>query len=297
MASFSLGLKATKSMLFVSLGWLVQIACALIVIYFLVKAVWFFAFGPDSNLATTNLAATPQTQSKKVNLHKILNTDLFGSVNDEEATIKAEKLKETTLNLDLMGTVLVADDRALSSAFIKNRGGSQKSREYNEGDAVASYAKVEEIHSRFVVISRGGEHERLTFTGDKIFRQEPPRTQVRVSPQSNQPSPRQVNKQEFEASVEQHLSTNSLEDLKQLGLAEVQTTAGPSLEIVDTDGTSPLSRLGMQPGDIVLSVNGHSLASLRRNQTLTQEILGTGQARLLINRGGREFQLTVPMPK
>ena len=298
MPRISLGQKLTGSSLYVGLGWLVQAACVLSVLYVLVNAVWYFVVGPQATQSPSNVVTLTQPQTTEVNLEKILKTDLFGTPDIEETSVSAEKLKETTLNLELMGTVLVADARSQSSAFIRNKSGSQRSREYRQGDAIASYARVEEIHSRFVVISRGGEHERLTFAGDRVFSETDsmPQNPVATVAQTSTIQ-RSSQRQRLQESVNEYISSPGLEDLKQLGLAEIQTSAGLSLEIIDSDGTSPLAQLGMQPGDIVMKVNGHSLASLRSNESLAKEILASNQARLHINRGGREFQLTVPMPR
>ena len=78
--------------------------------------------------------------------------------------------------------------------------------------------------------------------------------------------------------------------------SETQTVDGAMLAITDSSGNSPLARLGMQPGDVVLSVNGHSLDALRSDEKLIEEVRDADTARLEIKRAGRKFFLTVPIP-
>ena len=87
----------------------------------------------------------------------------------------------------------------------------------------------------------------------------------------------------------------TIDELKTLGLKEIQTGDGAMLAISDSSDSSPLARLGMQPGDIVLSVNGHSLDQLRSDERLVEEVRDSTTARLGIKRADRTFFLTVPI--
>ena len=50
-----------------------------------------------------------------------------------------------------------------------------------------------------------------------------------------------------------------------------------------------LTQLGLQPGDVILSVNGQTLGNLNDDQMLLEQVTNSGQARLEIQRGNRRF--------
>ena len=109
------------------------------------------------------------SQVRKVNTARILATELFGSSDSTEELASIEDLQETTLSLTLEGTFVSSEGRSHSVAFISNRDSRGTAREYRVGDSVASYAAIEEIHPRFVVIARAGERELLTFEVDRVL--------------------------------------------------------------------------------------------------------------------------------
>ena len=224
---------------------------------------------------------------------------MFGSSDVAQDLSSLENLQETTLNLTLEGTFVASDDRSHSTAFISNRDSRGTAREFRVGDTVASFAEIAEIHPRFVVISRAGEHELLTFDIDRVF-SEPPRRVTGQPGTSNQGSANPIQTpllqvQSVRELDPKRLQKGTIDELKTLGLTEIQTGEGSMLAISDSSGTSPLARLGMQPGDIVLSVNGHSLDELRSDEKLIEEVRDSNAARLGIKRANRTFFLTVPI--
>lgn len=297
MPRLKLGPRITTTGLVAGAGWIVQLACVAIVLYVLVNAIWYFVSGPTIDDAAAQQSHQLGADRRKVDIKRILETDLFGTQPKDDLESLAEDLKETTLNLTLNGTVVVTDQRTESLAFIANQDGRRQNRLYQQGDAIASFARIEEIHARFVVISRGGERERLTFEGEDVFKEATP-AHSQISPGDKAVKTAATQSMPSESRVStQSLKTASVEDLKRLGLAEVQTNQGASLAIVDSEGTSALARLGMQPGDIVLAVNDHSLSELRADEELAERILASNTAKLTIKRANREFILTVPMPQ
>jgi general secretion pathway protein C len=50
-----------------------------------------------------------------------------------------------------------------------------------------------------------------------------------------------------------------------------------------------LTQLGLQPGDVILSVNGQTLGNIDDDQNLLGQVTDSGQARLEIQRGNRRF--------
>ena len=282
-----------------TLSWVVRLGCIAALLLVTADAIWYFVVGPTERSDASTLTQSASPQIREVNTERILATELFGFSDADQAPASIANLQETTLSLTLEGTFVSSDDQSHSSAFISNRDSRSSAREYRVGDAVASFAEIEEIHPRFVVISRAGERELLTFEVDRVFSESPlaeiqqPSTNNQQSASSAQtpllqtPSVRELDPK--------RLQEATIDELKTLGLTETQTVDGAMLAITDSSGTSPLARLGMQPGDIVLSVNGHSLDALRGDENLIEEVRDADTARLEIKRAGRTFYLTVPI--
>lgn len=283
-----------------TLAWLVRLGCIVAILLVTADAIWYFVVGPTER--TDVLTSNPDSalQVREVNTARILATELFGSSDSSQDLASIENLQETTLSLTLEATFVTSDDRSQSIAFISNRDSRAAAREYRVGDAVASFAEIEEIHPRFVVISRAGERELLTFEIDGVFSEAP----LKVGTESNAGNRQPTNSVQtpllqtpnFRELDPKRLQEATIDDLKTLGLTEIQTGDGAMLAISDSSGTSPLARLGMQPGDVVLSVNGHTLDALRNDEKLIEKVRDSNTARLGIKRADRTFFLTVPIP-
>lgn len=289
----SIGLTST-------LAWLVRLGCVAAVLLVTADAIWYFAVGPTDRVEAFTSSQATRPQVREVDTARILATELFGSIDAAQDLASLENLRETTLSLTLEGTFVASDDRFQSIAYISNRDSRAAAREYRVGDAVASFAEIEEIHPRFVVISRAGERELLTFEIDRVFSEPPMSARMQQKGANSQPANTMQTAVLQTPSVRdidsKRIQEATIDDLKTLGLTEIQTGDGAMLAITDSSGTSPLARLGMQPGDIVLSVNGHSLDALRNDEKLIEKVRDASTARLGIKRADRTFFLTVPIP-
>lgn len=300
MRNIAFATRFTSVGLLSTLGWIVRLGCIAAILLVAADAIWYFVVGPTDRTEASVFTQNPNSLAREVNTARILGTELFGSSDSTQDTASIENLQETTLSLTLEGTFVSSDDHSYSIAFISNRDRRGNAREYRIGDAVASFAEIEEIHPRFVVISRAGERELLTFDVDRVFSEPPANTNMEPNNGDLQPSnPAQIPLLQTPTVREldpKRLQEATLDELKTLGLTETQTVDGAMLAITDSAGTSPLTRLGMQPGDIVLSVNGHSLDALRNNEKLVEQVRDATTARLEIKRASRTFFLTVPIP-
>ena len=283
-----------------TLAWLVRLGCVAAVLLVTADTIWYFVVGPTDRVEAFTSSQGTRPQVREVDTARILATELFGSSDSAQDLASLENLQETTLSLTLEGTFVASDDQLQSIAYISNRDSRAAAREYRVGDAVASFAEIEEIHPRFVVISRAGERELLTFEIDRVFSEPPMSARTHPNGANSQPANTMQTPLIQTPSVRdidsKRIQEATIDDLKTLGLTEIQTGDGAMLAITDSSGTSPLARLGMQPGDIVLSVNGHSLDALRNDEKLIEKVRDASTARLGIKRADRTFFLTVPIP-
>ena len=81
------------------------------------------------------------------------------------------------------------------------------------------------------------------------------------------------------------MANNPAGALKQMGLETAENGSGYK---VSSSG-SMLTQLGLQPGDVILSVNGQALGNLDDDKMLLEQVTDSGQARLEIQRGNRRF--------
>jgi general secretion pathway protein C len=51
----------------------------------------------------------------------------------------------------------------------------------------------------------------------------------------------------------------------------------------------------LQPGDIILSVNGQAVGDIRQDQKQIDNLLAQGSARLEVQRGNRRFFITASL--
>ncbi len=276
-----------------ALAWVVRLACVVVVLVVIAGIVWDFVVEPTGYTSDSTRSSESTTQMRQVDIQKIVSAELFGSAELVEETLNVNDLQETSLNLTLEGTFVATDSQSHSIALIANRDRRGSTREYRRGDAIASFAEIVEIRPRFVVIARSGEREMLKFDEKSIFDESQPSSSAQSLRATPSPHPSIDTGRRLQA---ERFQSMQIADLKPLGLTEIQTSEGPMLALADPSGTSHLARLGMLPGDVVASVNGHTLDSLRHDPDLAKQVLNADEARLEIRRAGRQFYLTVPMP-
>jgi general secretion pathway protein C len=219
----------------------------------------------------------------------IADWHVFGDATVEVVALPKEvNAPKTRLRLELLG-VMAASKAENSSAIIAPKGGAGEN--YRIGEVVQGRTKLAAVHQDKVILDSNGKLETLKFDltrGQNIRR-------------SSQPTPAQKKSQSRGSLKERFRKVRSASDavsllrkevannpagaLKQLGL---ETAANGSGYKVSNSG-SMLTQLGLQPGDIILSVNGQTLGNLDDDQHLLEQVSSSGQARLEIQRGNRRF--------
>ena len=58
-----------------------------------------------------------------------------------------------------------------------------------------------------------------------------------------------------------------------------------------------IRQAGLQPGDVVLSVNGKAVGVASSDGALIDQVMNSSRVRAEVQRGNRRFFLTVPVPK
>jgi type II secretory pathway component PulC len=83
--------------------------------------------------------------------------------------------------------------------------------------------------------------------------------------------------------------------LQELGVSPVSDGAAEGYRIGDLAQSPYLSQTGLQPGDVILSINGRPVGDLDQDRLELDNVLAEGSARLEIQRGTRRFFVTASL--
>jgi general secretion pathway protein C len=230
-----------------------------------------------------NLSNIQQSQDSIADRH------IFGDAVAEVIEIPKEvNAPKTRLRLELLG-VMAASNAENSSAIIAPKNGAGEN--YRIGDIVQGRTKLAAVHQDQVILDSNGKLETLKFDLTK-------KSSIRKSSKST-PSQKKApakgslkqrlkkirNASDAVTLIRDEVKSDPEGALKQLGLG---TSADGEGYKVSSSG-SMLTQLGLQPGDVILSVNGQTLCNIDDDQTLLEQVTDSGAARLEIQRGDRRF--------
>ena len=288
--------------------WVIDLALTALIVFFLVRTVKHLVMQP-APAPLVESAAAIYVLGPKIKPYgeyaSLRSSTLFGALSSSSVAPKKvieEKLPETTLELELLGTVAQSGS---DPGFAIIRDKKKRTEDtYTVGDFIVSDAKVEEIRAREVVISRAGKRETLLMTFSDKRPSRPldfgrgPFTSPRPRASSARGSGeairvvndnlRYINRQELMQEANQNLgsllsqfrTSPNIVDNKSSGIR------------VDTIGSDPIStRAGIKTGDIVKSVNGVRVNSLNGIIEQAERFRNAPEIRVVIERNGRHRTL------
>lgn len=215
---------------------------------------------------------------------------LFGEVGVEPLTPVTQEVAapETRLRLQLLGVTKAARAEA-SSAIIAPRGGEGEF--YRIGSVVQGSTRLAAVYDDRIILDTNGKLETLKFEEENAAG-----VSARAVPAVSAPAPARAqgalrerfrsvrSPADFMTMVTEEVATDPNRALQELGLE----SAGDGLGYRVTPG-SMLTALQLQPGDIVLSVNGQTLGNPQADQQLLQQVSNEGNARIEVQRGNNRF--------
>jgi general secretion pathway protein C len=272
-------------------------------IYLVVENVFFYL---DADLAATISDPSESVQdvaTAVTNTGPSLATrQIFGRVDDNqpEQVISAPT---TRLNLELQG-VFLSDVASTSSAIVAERGKDGKL--YLVGDKLPGNSVLHSVESDHILLRRGARLEKLLFitkrlnikasstasTGAKD-RGGKTGTNTRQRSQAPQPSSSSA-ESAILSEVRDRLQRNPQAVLKEYGLSAVAPGSSQGYKVDTAHPT--LNNTGLQPGDRVVSVNGAPLGIAMNDARLIDQARAAGRVRVEVERGGRRFFVTIPIP-
>jgi general secretion pathway protein C len=288
----------------------------------LAQTVLFVISGPDSTPAEATparKAAQPQRQATSINA--VLSRNLFGIANTKAEASNTAPTVETRLPLELRG-VFVGDDAASSAAIVAQKG--KAGELYVVGGILPGNAELMEVHPDHIVLRRAGNLESLTFPEEgsplvaneasdgtsnaaddaSAFEYFPDETEdeaLDLAPTGTPTAARSpgargpATPREFVDNYRQRLDADPEGALSELGIAPVSASGAQGYRLDNLAKSPYLSQTGLQPGDVVLSVNGSPVGNIQQDRQQINSILEQGSARLEVQRGTRRFFVTASL--
>jgi len=269
-----------------------NLCCALLAVlalWLLVRLLWALVPGDDAALAPTTAPAAGATVSAPS--RSIAQWHLFG-------TAPAQRGGDgpSTTSLVLRGTLADADPRA-GLAVIADAG--QPERSWRVGEEVSPGVRLAAVYADRVVVLRGTVEETLRLPRDTTLAPLPGDAPVvRGAPARDGGAPAGASATPKVpttwAQTVERLRRNPDELARRVKLVPVLDGAKLAGVRVST-GTDVglLGQIGLEPGDVVTSVNGMPIDSLERGQQIMTSLGSATSVRVTVMRGGKPTEVTV----
>lgn len=212
---------------------------------------------------------------------------LFGEAGVEPVAkvTKEVSAPETRLRLELLGVTKSTSHQESSTAIIATKGGSGEF--YRIGDTVQNNTRLAAVYEDRVILDTNGKLETLKFevqpnSGVEARRVAAPEPKNNASLRDRFRSVK--NPAEFMTMVTDEAAADASGLINQLGVESAG--AGQGYRVLPG---SMLMALELQPGDIILSVNGQGLGDPDSDQMLLQQVSSEGRARIEVQRGDNRF--------
>ncbi len=257
--------------------------------YTLATTIWTFFDTPVPQPITDPGPASSTKANTPGNVNWILGKHLFGEAGSApEVTISDEPARETRLPLELQG-VTVADVAEESMAIIAQRG--KAGLRYRIGSDVPGNAKLVEVLADRVILRRAGARETLMFPKTQfaaVVEDEAPEP-ASAQPDTRNPAP---DTPDILGDYRERLAEDAQGTLAELGIESAETGG---YRLGSNAQSAYLQQSGLQPGDVIMSVNGRPVGNIEEDQLELDNVIAQGSARIEVQRGGRRFFITVSL--
>ena len=244
---------------------------------------------------------------------KVSSLELFGRLEVADTLPQALDAPETKLNLELQG-IFIAQDAKLSTAIVaqKNKTGEL----FAIGDKLPGNATLAAVFEDHVLIRRGTRIEKLLFSDSK-FQFVSDKGPASTSPRSgggisdttrshlgsaknsisdkNESNNNSINNSPINT-YQEKLRSDLQGTLSKAGITPVSTGESNGYK-VGADAQGAIKQAGLQPGDVILSINGKPVGVASNDSALMAQVMASSRVRVEVRRGARRFFLTVPVPK
>ena len=250
--------------------------------------------GSESNSSAKASQVVNSTQSMPPapSLNSLIQRDLFGQSDSIGTASASAPTTPTRLPLNLRA-VFVSTDPGQSTAIISQRNNSGKL--YSPGDMLPGSAKLASIEATRVILSRAGTREELAFKSD--FKAKKGIQAATIAPQqAAQTSPAAPANPQSNAlqQINAQLAQDPDETLEKMG---VSRRSEGGYRIGSTANQPFLAQSGLQPGDVVLSINGRPLGDINIDRLALTNLANAGSVSVELLRNGQTLTIKTRIPK
>jgi general secretion pathway protein C len=261
---------------------------AALALWLLVRLLW--ALLPSDDAALGAVATRTASIGAPAPTRSIAQWHLFGN-----APLQASATG-TTIALILRGTLADPDPKA-GIAVIADAGTGERS--WRVGEQVAAGVRLVAVYADRVVVSRDGGEETLKLARDTnlapadIVRPTPARVSGGANATTAVATARGNAPANWQQTVDR-LRRNPAELMKRVQIVPV-LDGGKLSGVRLSTGTDValLNQIGLQPGDVVTSVNGTPIDSIERGQQIMSSLGSASSVRVTVLRGGKPTDVTV----
>lgn len=285
-----------------------------LIAYTLATTVLYIVSDPQSDTSAASDARAPAGHQARagrsegpVDIEQIVARNLFG-VADATAPATTQQTAmavATRLPLELQG-VFVAGVQNDSAAIVAQKG--RPGMLYVVGQKMPGNAELVEVHADHIVLRRAGVLETLKFptsTGQFVPAPDEPEevaaddlalTEPEISEDGRDERGRKRTTSDALAEYRERIETDPEGALADLGISPVNDGDASGYRLDDLSDSPFLSQTGLQPGDVILSVNGRPVGDINQDRMELDNVLAQGSARLEVQRGTRRFFVTASLP-
>ena len=250
--------------------------------------------GSESNSSAKASQVVNSTQSMPPapSLNSLIQRDLFGQSDSIGTASASAPTTPTRLPLNLRA-VFVSTDPGQSTAIISQRNNSGKL--YSPGDMLPGSAKLASIEATRVILSRAGTREELAFKSN--FKAKKGIQAATIAPQqAAQTSPAAPANPQSNAlqQINAQLAQDPDETLEKMG---VSRRSEGGYRIGSTANQPFLAQSGLQPGDVVLSINGRPLGDINVDRLALTNLANAGSVSVELLRNGQTLTIKTRIPK
>ncbi|WP_026331418.1 type II secretion system protein N [Thioalkalivibrio sp. ALE11] len=265
----------------------------------------WLALAPEASLPPADPAAAPATPPSSADTSGATDADRtsgfarsarhepFGRP-ESAAPPPIEQAPETRLQLELKG--VLADGHGDGTAFIAAGGGDIEL--YRPGDTIGDQlATLDQVHPDRVVLVRDGRHEILRLPGGEDLRITSASADAteRGQPVSRAPEPSTAPATGADGRLSRDRWLEDPERVMEVVRARPVIRQGEvaGVEVRPTRNRRDFERTGLQPGDIITSVNGRGIGTIEDPESLLADLQGARQVNVTVERDGQTRSLSI----
>lgn len=240
----------------------------------------------------TNAPAPVQRRESRIDEQQIAAWHIFGVAGEDKQVEQpaAVDAPDTSLKLTLRG-VFASDDPGDARAIVGDPGGVEK--HYSIGDPLPGNARLTEIYPDRIILERNGRYETLRLPRDLTPSQNTAARSLPQAPSTGGTVDKAAAFARYRNEVREN-PTTFLNYVRATPARQDGRFIGFRLQAGRERGA--LKELGLEPGDIVTSINGVQIDSPAKGMQAMQALGEGDNVSVTLLRGGQETSLSLVLP-